>query len=152
MRNKKRLTAVKKKHSKKHTLIIKLNTRVLYVGKATEGSIHDKKMADNEGVRFNSDVTVQTDLGYPGWKPKGATVVLPHKRKNKKTYLDPEQQLDNYLLAKSRIAIEHTIASIKRCRIVKEIVRYKLKNGMNIFILLAAALHNFRLKFRPQPP
>ena len=142
----------KKKHSKKHTLITDLNKKVFYVGKAAQGATHDKKMADNEEIVFNFPVTVQADLGYPGWKPKNATLILPHKRKNKKYSLNPEQQLDNYLLAKSRIKIEHTIASIKRCRIAKEIVRYKLKVSKNIFFLLATSLHNFRLNPRLKPP
>lgn len=62
----------------------------------------------------------------------------------------PEAKANNREIASIRIRAEHTIASIKRFRIVKD----KLPNPKNCFadfvMETCCGLHNFRLNFRPR--
>ena len=58
--------------------------------------------------------------------------------------LTPDQQTQNSLISSIRIVIEHIIAGIKRCRIVKELSAIRRKS-MTIVMEIACALHNFRV-------
>jgi len=54
----------------------------------------------------------------------------------------------NSILSGIRIVVEHVIAGIKRCRIVKEIFRNTIDGFDDIVMELACGLHNFRNKLR----
>jgi DDE superfamily endonuclease len=57
-------------------------------------------------------------------------------------------KLLNRVLSSSRIVVEHIIAGIKRCRIVKDILRNTRIGFEDIVMEIACALHNFRQKLR----
>jgi hypothetical protein len=44
--------------------------------------------------------------------------------------------------------VEHTIAGIKRCRIVKDVFRNRLDGSSDLAAEIACALHNWRVTFR----
>jgi len=56
------------------------------------------------------------------------------------------------MISTARIVVEHTIAGVKRCRIVKDVFR-NTKSGFSDMVMeIACALHNLRVECRhPQP-
>ena len=61
-------------------------------------------------------------------------------------------QFLNQLIASVRIAVEHVIAGIKRCRIIKETLRLT-KDGISDMVMeIACGLHNLRVSQRHPLP
>jgi hypothetical protein len=75
------------------------------------------------------------------------TTFQPQKKPKGKE-LTPEQQTQNSLISSIRIVIEHIIAGIKRCRIVKELFRNTKEKYDDLVMEIACALHNFRVACR----
>ena len=59
----------------------------------------------------------------------------------------------NHLVSSVRIVVENVIAGVKRCRIVKDVLRLT-KAGMSDLVMeIACGLHNLRVSCRhPLPP
>jgi hypothetical protein len=54
----------------------------------------------------------------------------------------------NHLVSSVRIVVEHVIAGVKRCRIVKDVLRLT-KAGMSDMVMeIACGLHNLRVSCR----
>ena len=62
--------------------------------------------------------------------------------------MSQEQKAEKRLISKVRIVIEHLIAGIKRCRIVKDVFRNTKVHFDDLVMELACGLHNFRVHFR----
>ena len=61
-------------------------------------------------------------------------------------------QFLNHLVSSVRIVVEHVIAGVKRCRIVKEVLRLT-KAGMSDMVMeIACGLHNLRVSCRHPLP
>ena len=61
-------------------------------------------------------------------------------------------QFLNQVIASVRIEVEHVIAGIKRCRIVKETLRLT-KDGISDMVMeIASGLHNLRISQRHPLP
>ena len=61
-------------------------------------------------------------------------------------------QLLNHLFSSARVVVENVIAGVKRCRMVKEVLRLT-KDGMSDLVLeMAYGLHNLRLSCRHPLP
>jgi hypothetical protein len=58
----------------------------------------------------------------------------------------------NKVIAKIRIIIEHVIAGVKRCRIVKDVFRNTKANFADLVMEIACGLHNFRFAHRHPVP
>lgn len=58
----------------------------------------------------------------------------------------------NHVISSVRIVVEHVIAGIKRCRIVKEIFRLTKKGLSDQVMEIACGLHNLRVAFRHPLP
>ena len=58
----------------------------------------------------------------------------------------------NHLVSSVRIVVEHVIAGVKRCRIVKDVLRLT-KAGMSDMVMeIACGLHNLRVSCRHPLP
>ena len=58
----------------------------------------------------------------------------------------------NAIISSARIVVEHTIAGVKRCRIVKDVFRNTKPGFSDMAMEVACALHNLRVECRhPQP-
>jgi len=58
----------------------------------------------------------------------------------------------NSIISGTRIVVEHTIADVKRCRIVKDVFRNTKEGFSDLVMEVACALHNLRVECRhPQP-
>ena len=94
-----------------------------YLSQTYEGKRQDKKIADEETPTYPEDSGVYQDTGFQGYAPDGVKTFQPHKKPTGKE-LTPAQQEHNRLISSIRMVIEHSIAGIKRCHIVKDIRHY----------------------------
>lgn len=138
----------KKTHTDKNLVIGGLTTRtVVYLSDTYEGRGHDKKIADTEAPTLPEDIALYKDTGFQGDDPAHVMTYQPQKKPKGKE-LSPEQKAENRLISKVRIVIEHLIAGVKRCRIVKDVFRNTKAHFDDLVMELACGLHNFRVHHR----
>ena len=137
-------------------LIAAANKRILYLSQTYEGSVHDKRVADEEDLEFGADdprretLELLQDLGFQGYKPKGVVVVQPMK-KPKGGQLTDAQKQSNQAISRQRVVVEHAIGGVKIWRMVKEQIRSWCHRLRDRVMYLACGLHNFRLQCRAVP-
>lgn len=146
-RPKRRIFQVKKRHCLKNVLLSRTDRWVLYLSATYPGSHHDKAIADEQDFEFQRTIELLQDTGFQGYQPRNAHVIQPLKKPRGKE-LTEEQKQDNRAKASKRVVIEHAIAGLKVWRIAKDVCRSWLYDTRDYFILIACALHNFRLKCR----
>ena len=134
-------------HTVKNLLVSDERSRVLYLSATVEGSMHDKALADEMELEFVPGSGLLLDLGFVGYKAEGAQVCLPVK-KPRNQELSAYDKLYNQLLASLRVVVEHTIAAVKRIRIVKEKIRLHGQHVRDQVMLIACGLHNLRIDYR----
>ncbi len=138
----------KKRHTVKNNIIGGLNSgKVHYLGQTHEGKKHDKKIADEESPTFPEGAVLFKDTGFQGYEPPGVETYQP-KKKPKGGELTAREKESNSLISAIRIVIEHIISGIKRCHIVKDIFRNTKEDFDDLAMLIACALHNFRVECR----
>ncbi len=131
-------------------LLADAERRILYLSQTYEGSVHDKRIADEEDLEFGKTLELLQDLGFQGYKPKGVVVVQPMK-KPKGGQMTPEQKQANREKSRQRVVVEHAIGGVKIWRMVKEQIRSWCHWLRDRVMYLACGLHNFRLKCRAGP-
>ena len=158
-------------------LIATPEKRILYMSATYEGTVHDKRIADEEALDFGTMTsgtpsrtpsgtpsgfgtfgkevpeqvrTLLQDLGFQGYEPEGVCVVQPEK-KPRGTSLTSEQKAANRDISRKRVVVEHAIGGVKVWRIVKEQIRSWLHAIRDQVMYLACGLHNFRLACRDRP-
>jgi hypothetical protein len=130
--------------------------KVVYLSQTYPGKTHDKKVAEQEAIQYPAHSTLTKDTGFQGYEPLGVWTIQP-KKKPKGKILGTVDQLSNRFIASVRIKIEHVLAGIKRCRIVKEVLRNTKDGFSDLVMQIACGLHNLRVSFRrpssrsPQP-
>ncbi len=119
------------------------NQYVFFLSKMYSGKTHDSKVAHTENCTYPEKIRLYKDTAYVGYIPKSVIEMMPFK-KPRKSELSLLQKWFNKTVAQVRIAVEHAIAGIKRCRIIKERcrVQYKLRER---FLIIATGLHNLRV-------
>ena len=122
---------------------------VEYLSQTYEGTCHDKTICDEEQYEFPENSTLQKDRGFQGYEPENVLTYQPKKKPRNGT-LSIGDKLLNRVLSSSRIVVEHVISGIKRCRIVKDILRNTRIGFEDSVMEIACALHNFRQKLRFQ--
>lgn len=138
----------KKTHTVKNNVIVTIEDRqVKYLSGTYEGKKHDKKICDEEQHAFPEGSTLYQDTGFQGYAPEGVTVQQP-KKKPRNRELSAEEKKQNALISSVRIIVEHVIAGIKRCRIVKDVFRNKKEGFDDLVMEIACGLHNFRTACR----
>ena len=66
--------------------------------------------------------------------------------------LSPGEKLLNRIFSSVRVTVEHVLAGVKRCRIVKDVLRLT-KAGMSDLVMeIACGLHNLRVSCRHPLP
>jgi hypothetical protein len=142
-----RYSGKKKKHTVKNAVIASACCMIVYVSQTFPGRIHDKTIADSE-YTVPPGYTLFQDTGYQGYRPEGVKIIQP-KKKPKGKDLTKEEKDANRKISSVRVRVEHAIGGVKRYRIVKDECRLRKNNFVNSAFLFCAALHNFRLKYRP---
>jgi len=70
----------KKAHSDKNVLIVQATSkRVCYLSPTYPGKTHDKKVADQEKIRYPKAATLHKDTGFQGYEPKRIQSYQPKK-------------------------------------------------------------------------
>src|ERR687884_292308 len=71
-------------------------------------------------------------------KPPGGELTAAQKRSNRK-------------LGRIRVRVEHALAGVKRCRIVKDVLRNTAEDVSDSAMEAAGGLHNLRVEKRKRP-
>lgn len=92
------------------------------------------------------DFRVRVDLGFVGLEKNYVCkeLLLPNKKK-KKHELNAVQKVENKLLARERIPVEHSIGGMKRYRILSDRLRVHDIKLYNMILGVTAGLWNFYL-------
>jgi hypothetical protein len=101
------------------------------------GRIYDKRIGDAEELVFPSDIGLFQDTAFQGYHPAGVHMYQP-KKKPKGQELTPEEKAENKIISSIRILMEHIIAGVKRCRIVKDVFRNTKLFSLNLSLFVAA--------------
>jgi len=117
---------------------------VVYLSPTHEGTMHDKKIADEDQLLFPDNIHLFQDSGYQGFQPQNVFIVQPYK-KPRNGELTPLKKWFNTYVAKIRITVEHAISGIKRCHIVKNKCRHFRQQFRDDVILICSGLHNLRV-------
>ena len=123
--------------------------RILYLSECWVGKTQDYGRFQREfppGQDWFTEVRVRVDLGFVGFDKDYTCkeLLIPHK-KPKKQELTAEQKAENKVLAGERIVVEHSIAGLKRYRILSDRLRLHDFDLYNQVLGICAGLWNFRL-------
>jgi hypothetical protein len=112
------------------------------------GKWHEKSIADDEQYVLPAKSVLYQDMGFQGFVVACVTIQQPTK-KPRGGELTLEQKEENRRIASEKMRIEHTICGVKRCRILKDKIRYWKDSIRDMVMEIACGLHNFRLRYRP---
>lgn len=135
----------------KNVLLINAALRILFLSDTCDGSVHDKRIADQTPYPLPKDSRLLQDLGFLAFSLDGVRSITPFK-KPRGGSLSDEQQVFNQQLARRRIRIEHVNSSVKRCRVAKDTIRLFKPGVRDMIGELCCALHNFRVQLNPWTP
>jgi DDE superfamily endonuclease len=143
---------VKKTHTDKNVVLVNTHSRkVVYLSKTELGKKHDKKVTDEAAIAYPPNATLGKDTGFQGYEPPGVLTWQP-KKKPKGHDLSVADWFVNQLLSSGRIVVEHSLSGVKRCRIVKDVLRNTKAGFSDVVMEVACALHNLRVDFRHPIP
>lgn len=138
----------KKCHTVENHLVIHPdNQRVWFLSKTAPGSKHDKKLADEAKLTFPNRAIVEQDTGFQGYEQDNIIIVQPQKKPRGQDLSSADLFL-NKAISAGRVIVENVIAGVKRCRIVKDILRNWKTDFDDLVMELACGLHNLRVSFR----
>jgi hypothetical protein len=136
-------------HTFKNLVIVNEKTQHIdYLSPTVEGKKHDKKLAEESQLSLPPTATVIKDKGFEGYEVPGGACHYQPQKKPRGGELSPLQKTINSVISGVRIVVEHVIAGIKRCRIVKDIFRNTMEQFDDLVMEIACGLHNFRVTFR----
>jgi hypothetical protein len=139
---------VKKRHTDKNVLVVDADThQVRFLSATHPGQDHDKHIVDAAALHFAVGTQLSGDSAFQGYAPAG--VLATHLKKAMRGHpLSTLEWIANRLKARVRVLVEHIIASVKRCRIVKDVLRNTKADVSDQVIYLACGLHNLRTDCR----
>ena len=131
-------------HTLKNNIIGGLDDRQIKgLSHTYEGKKHDKKICDEEKPRLPAGSNLYQDTGFQGNEIAGVNIHQP-KKKPRGGELTGEEKDENRLISGVRVIVEHIIAGIKRCHIVKDVFRNTKAGYGDEVMEMACSLHNFR--------
>ena len=132
----------KKRHTVKN-VIVTAQGRVRWCSPTVPGRRHDKAVTEKERLRLPKEVTVLADSGFEGLNAGAATLITPWKKpRGRKRHW--KRRAFNRLLARERVQVEHTLASVKRLRILRDEFRNRRKGMVDAVMEIGCTLHNYR--------
>jgi len=137
-----------KQHTVKNILLIDARCTICWLSATYAGKWHDKTLVEDDVYALPLGSVVVQDRGFQGFVVPGMVMRQPTKKPRGGT-LTAAQRAENAQIARERMRIEHTIGSVKRCRIVKDTIRYWQDRVRSMVMEIACGLHNLRLRFRP---
>ena len=140
----------KKRHAVKN-LIVVAGGQVQWCSRTVPGRQHDKALADRERLRLPRGVSVLGDSGFAGMAAGEADVVTPWKKPRGRR-LHWKRRAFNRLLSRDRVKVEHTLASVKRLRILRDEFRNRRAGMVDAVMEIGCTLHNYRWSCRQEAP
>jgi len=138
----------KKTHSDKNVVIASVQSpRIEFLSETYVGKTHDKKIADQEGIVYPPGTVLYKDTGFQGYEP-AVKETCQAKKKPPRGKLTEAEKRTNRKLARIRVKVEHALAGVKRCRIVKDVFRNTQEGVSDLAIDTACGLHNLRVQNR----
>ena len=137
-----------KQHATKVQLSVSVTRRILDVSQSYAGSVHDKKMIDEEKTveKFDERVPHRVDSGYQGLKAEYPNYyIISPTKKPKGRELTPLEKEQNRANSKRRVIAEHGISRIKKFKICANTFRQPLEGHNQTFRNVVAIL-NFKLE------
>lgn len=128
----------------KNNVICIQSQYVIYLSQTYEGSMHDKKIAEQEQCHFPDDIHLVQDKGFDGYAPDNVFIVQPFKKPKKKEFSELQKWFNTHV-AKLRIVVENAINGVKRCRIVKDKCRHFCQQFRHEIMVICVGLHNLRV-------
>jgi IS5 family transposase len=125
----------KKRHTIKNEIIITERGRIVSVSDDAPGTVHDIALR-RRGPPLPEDATAYADSGYQGYQEDFPALEIPYK-KSKKKPLARDERAYNHALSRFRVRVEHTIARLKRFRILADRFRYPRKTHAAKFSIIA---------------
>ena len=101
-------------------------------------------MADDQDYRYPQGTRLYKDTGFQGYEPSHTNTKQPKKKPGGKELREQDKDL-NRRISKVRIGVEHSIASVKIYRIVKDTLKHHLQGFAAQVMEIACALHNLRM-------
>lgn len=142
----------KKTHTVKNNVLVNTDTQqVVYLSDTVPGKTHDKKLCDQEQYTFPANSLLGKDTGFQGYEPEDVITYQPTKKPRGKELEDADRCI-NTIISSVRILVEHVIAGIKRCHIVKDVFRNTRTDFADQVMEIACGLHNFRNALRHPIP
>ena len=129
-------------------MLIDDQCRIRFLGETFAGKWHDKALLEDERYVLPEGSRLYQDRGFQGFKVAGVDMRQPMK-KPRGGELTEAQKAENRQIASEKMRIEHTMSSVKRCRIVKDVCRYWKDRVRDMLMSIACGLHTFRLRYRP---
>lgn len=105
--------------------------------------MHDFKLFKNKYIGISSKIKILADSGYQGITKIHANSVIP-KKGSKLHPLTKEEKVNNKMISKKRIFIEHINAHIKRFKIMSSRYRNKRKKHGHRMSLICG-IYNYEL-------
>jgi hypothetical protein len=121
--------------------------QVIYLSQTYPGQTHDKQVAEQEAIHYPDGTQLTKDMGFQGYEPANVLTIQP-KKQRRGSFLSAADRLSNRLIASARSVVEHVMAGIKRCRIVKDVFRNTQPGFSDLVMQIACGLHNLRTDFR----
>jgi hypothetical protein len=132
----------------KNLILINEFMSILFLSATHPGSVNDKTIADLNPYPLPKGSYLMQDLGFLGFELPGVDTIMPYKKPRGRE-LTTEQKEANREVSSIRVRIEHVIAGIKRCRIVKETNRLIKQGARDLVMDICCGLHNLRVKLNP---
>jgi hypothetical protein len=132
----------------KNVLLIDAALTILFLSDTYAGSTHDKRIADATPYPLPAGSRLLQDLGFLAFTLPHVEVVMPTKKPRGRA-LTRRQKASNRRIARRRVRIEHVNSSVKRCRIVQDMLRLLKKGVRDLVMEVCCALHNFRVRLTP---
>jgi DDE superfamily endonuclease len=129
-------------------LLVNALLLILFLSDTYGGRTHDKPIADATPYPLPAGSRLLQDLGFLAFMLPEVAILMPSK-KPRGQELTREQQRANQALNQRRLRIEHVNSSVKRCRIVKDRLRLWKQGVRDLVMELCCALHNFRVRLKP---
>src|SRR5512138_3532065 len=147
-RRRKTIIVVKKAHTDKNLVLVNTHSqKVVYLSATQAGKKHDKKQADEAAIVYPLNTSLGKDTGFQGYVPTNVITWQP-KKKPKGRDLEVADKFLNTMLSSARLVVEHSLAGVKRCHIVKAVLRNTRIGFTDRVMEVACALHNLRVHFR----
>ena len=139
----------KKRHTKKNVIIASVkNRRILYLSKTRDGTVHDKKIIDEEKLSCHDpNLMACVDSGFQGLSIGSLKIVSP-KKNTKLHKLSDSDKEQNRAISSLRVVVEHSIAGVKISRSVQDVYRNMTKGFDDLLMSVACGLHNLRVEHR----